>query len=224
MPQSIELNASLRTELGTGASRRLRRSGERLPGVIYGGENAPQPVTLSANELTKAMQQEAFLSQIVNVKVDGTEQQALVRSLQLHPVNEKVLHVDFLRVEADRPIQTNVPLHFVNESKCVGVRTGGGSIAHNLVDVEVSCLPNDLPEFIEVDLAALEVGQALHLSDLNLPEGVTLVALGYGEDHDIPVVSVQPPRGGTAQAEEEEEEAAAAEEEAPAEPDSSAED
>ncbi|MYF51829.1 MAG: 50S ribosomal protein L25/general stress protein Ctc [Gammaproteobacteria bacterium] len=223
MPQSIELNASLRTELGTGASRRLRRSGERLPGVIYGGENAPQPVTLSANELTKAMQQEAFLSQIVNVKVDGTEQQALVRSLQLHPVNEKVLHVDFLRVEADRPIQTNVPLHFVNESKCVGVRTGGGSIAHNLVDVEVSCLPNDLPEFIEVDLAALEVGQALHLSDLNLPEGVTLVALGYGEDHDIPVVSVQPPRGGTAQAEEEEE-AAAAEEEAPAEPDASAED
>lgn len=223
MPQSIELNASLRTDLGTGASRRLRRSGERLPGVIYGGENAPQPVTLSANELTKAMQQEAFLSQIVNVKVDGTEQQALVRSLQLHPVNEKVLHVDFLRVEADRPIQTNVPLHFVNESKCVGVRTGGGSIAHNLVDVEVSCLPNDLPEFIEVDLAALEVGQALHLSDLNLPEGVTLVALGYGEDHDIPVVSVQPPRGGTAQAEEEEE-AAAAEEEAPAEPDATAED
>ena len=223
MPQSIELNASLRTELGTGASRRQRRSGERLPGVIYGGENAPQPVTLSANELTKAMQQEAFLSQIVNVKVDGTEQQALVRSLQLHPVNEKVLHVDFLRVEADRPIQTNVPLHFVNESKCVGVRTGGGSIAHNLVDVEVSCLPNDLPEFIEVDLAALEVGQALHLSDLNLPEGVTLVALGYGEDHDIPVVSVQPPRGGTAQAEEEEE-AAAAEEEAPAEPDATAED
>jgi len=223
MPQSIELNASLRTELGTGASRRLRRSGERLPGVIYGGENAPQPVTLSANELTKAMQQEAFLSQIVNVKVDGTEQQALVRSLQLHPVNEKVLHVDFLRVDADRPIQTNVPLHFVNESKCVGVRTGGGSIAHNLVDVEVSCLPNDLPEFIEVDLAALEVGQALHLSDLNLPEGVTLVALGYGEDHDIPVVSVQPPRGGTAQAEEEEEAAAAAEE-APAEPDATADD
>ena len=223
MSQSIELNASLRTDLGTGASRRLRRSGERLPGVIYGGESAPQPVTLSANELTKAMQQEAFLSQIVNVKVDGTEQQALVRSLQLHPVNEKVLHVDFLRVEADRPIQTNVPLHFVNESKCVGVRTGGGSIAHNLVDVEVSCLPNDLPEFIEVDLAALEVGQALHLSDLNLPEGVTLVALGYGEDHDIPVVSVQPPRGGTAQAEEEEE-AAAAEEGAPAEPDATAED
>lgn len=222
MSQSIELNASLRTDLGTGASRRLRRSGERLPGVIYGGENAPQPVTLSANELTKAMQQEAFLSQIVNVKVDGTEQQALVRSLQLHPVNEKVLHVDFLRVEADRPIQTNVPLHFVNESKCVGVRTGGGSIAHNLVDVEVSCLPNDLPEFIEVDLAALEVGQALHLSDLNLPEGVTLVALGYGEDHDIPVVSVQPPRGGTAEAEEEAEEAA--EEEAPAEPDATAED
>lgn len=201
MPQSIELNASLRTELGTGASRRLRRSGERLPGVIYGGD-APQPVTLSTNELTKAMQQEAFLSQVVSVRVDGTEQQALVRDLQLHPVNEKVLHVDFLRVDASRPIHTNVPLHFVNESKCVGVRTGGGSIAHNLVDVEVSCLPKDLPEFIEVDLAALDVGHSLHLSDLKAPEGVTLVALGYGEDHDIPVVSVQPPRGGAAQAKE----------------------
>ena len=215
MPQSIELNASLRTELGTGASRRLRRSGEQLPGVIYGGGNAPQPVTLSANELTKAMQQEAFLSQIVNVRLDGAEQQALVRDLQLHPVNEKVLHVDFLRVDADKPIHTNVPLHFVNETKCVGVRSGGGSIAHNLVDVEVSCLPKNLPEFIEVDLAALEVGHALHLTDLNLPTGVALVALGYGEDHDIPVVSVQPPRGGTAQAE-------AEQEEAQAEPDSSA--
>ncbi|MCY4212183.1 MAG: 50S ribosomal protein L25/general stress protein Ctc [Gammaproteobacteria bacterium] len=213
MPQTIELNASLRTELGTGASRRLRQPGEKLPGIIYGGEDAPQPVTLSANELTKAMQQEAFLSQIVKVRVDGTEQQALVRDLQLHPVNDKVLHVDFLRVDADRPIQTNVPLHFVNEDKCVGVRTGGGSIAHNLVDVEVSCLPKDLPEFLEVDLAALEMGHALHLSDLDLPEGVALVALGYGEDHDIPVVSVQAPRGGAAQAEEEE---------APAEPEPSA--
>ena len=222
MPQPIELNASPRTELGTGASRRLRRQGENLPGIIYGGDGAPQPVTLSANELTKAMQQEAFLSQIVNVRVDGTEQQALVRDLQLHPVNEKVLHVDFLRVDADRPIQTNVPLHFVNEAKCVGVRTGGGSIAHNLVDVEVSCLPKDLPEFIEVDLAALEVGQALHLSDLSVPEGVTVVALGYGEDHDIPVVSVQPPRGGTAEAEDEAE--AGEEAETDSEPDSSAED
>ncbi len=221
MSQPIEINASLRTELGTGASRRLRRLGEQVPGIIYGGDQAPQPVTLSANEFTKAMQQEAFLSQIVNVRVEGTQQQALVRDLQLHPVNERVLHVDFLRVEADRPIQTNVPLHFVNEAKCVGVRTGGGSIAHNLVDVEISCLPKDLPEFIEVDVAELEVGHALHLSDLQLPQGVTLVALGYGEDHDIPVVSVQAPRGGAAQ---DEEEQGAEAEEPPAEPDASAED
>ena len=200
MPQSIELNASLRTGLGTGASRRLRRPGDRLPGIIYGGEDAPQPVTLSAKELAKAMQQEAFFSQIVDVRVDGAAQKALVRDLQLHPVSEEVLHVDFLRVDAGKPIHTHVPLHFVNEDKCVGVRTGGGSIAHNLVDVEVSCLPSDLPEFIEVDLAELQLGHALHLSDLNLPDGVGLVALGYGEDHDIPVVSVQAPRGGAAQA------------------------
>ena len=217
MSQSIELNASPRAELGTGASRRLRRAGDQLPGIIYGGEDAPQPVTLSVNELTKAMQQEAFFSQIVNVRVDGAEQRALVRDLQLHPVSEKVLHVDFLRVHADKPIQTHVPLHFVNEDKCVGVRAGGGSIAHNLVDVEVSCLPKDLPAFIEVDLAALEVGQALHLSDLSLPEGVAVVALGYGEDHDIPVVSVQPPRGGASQAEEEGEEAEAEPESPPEE-------
>ena len=217
MSQSIELNASPRTELGTSASRRLRQQGENLPGIIYGGDNAPQPITLSANELTKAMQQEAFFSQIVNVRVDGAEQQALVRDMQLHPINDRVLHVDFLRVDADRPIHTHVPLHFVNEAKCVGVRTGGGSIAHNLVDVEVSCLPKDLPEFIEVDLVALELGQALHLSDLNLPEGVTSVALSYGEDHDIPVVSVQAPRGGAGQGEEAEEDPDAKPESSPEE-------
>ena len=196
MPQPIELNASPRQKVGTGASRRLRRLHGRLPGIIYGAAAPPQPVTLDANELDKAMQQEAFYSQILNVVVDGQSQQAVVRDLQRHPVNEKVLHVDFLRVSADKPVHTRVPLHFVNEGKCVGVRTGGGSLVHNLIDVEISCLPADLPEFIQVDVVDLEVGLSLHLSDLVLPKGVVLVALTHGEDRDIPVVSVQPPRGG----------------------------
>ena len=212
MSQLIELHANPRQKVGTGASRRLRRLDGRLPGIIYGGAAEPQPVTLDANELHKAMQQEAFYSQILNVLVDGQAQKAVVRDLQRHPVNEKVLHVDFLRISADKPVHTHVPLHFVNESKCVGVRSGGGALVHNLIDVEVSCLPADLPEFIQVDVADLEVGHSLHLSDLALPKGVVLVALTHGEDRDIPVVSVQPPRGG--QAAEDEEEAAEGGEEA----------
>lgn len=206
MLQPIELNAELRKELGSGASRRLRRSNDQLPGIIYGAQAAPQPIVLNMNEVTKAVQQEAFYSQVVNIVVDGRAQQAVVRDLQLHPVSDKVLHIDFLRISADKPINTHVPLHFVNEDKCVGVRRGGGSIAHNLVDVEISCLPKHLPEFIQVDLAALELGHSLHLSDLTLPQGVTLVALAHGEDHDIPVVSVQAPRGGQAKDDEEAEE------------------
>ena len=212
MSQLIELRVNPRQKVGTGASRRLRRLHGQLPGIIYGGAAAPQPVTLDANDLHKAMQQEAFYSQILNVLVDGQAQKAVVRDLQRHPVNEKVLHVDFLRISADKPVQTHVPLHFVNEGKCIGVRSGGGALVRNLIDVEVSCLPADLPEFIQVDVADLEVGHSLHLSDLALPKGVVLVALTHGEDREIPAVSVQPPRGG--QAAEDEEDAAEGGEEA----------
>ncbi len=201
MPQAIQLNAKPRQTLGTGASRRLRRQGDKLPGILYGGEGAPQPIILNGNELTKAMEQEAFYSQVLSLVLDGAEHKALVRELQRHPVNEKVLHVDFLRVSADKPIQTHVPLHFTNEESCVGVRRGGGALSHNLIDVEVSCLPEQLPEFIAVDVGELQVGEAIHLSGLQLPEGVALVALTHGEDRDISVVSVQPPRGGAAAAE-----------------------
>ena len=198
MPQAIQLNASQRPELGTSPSRRLRRQGDKLPGILYGGGGAPQPIVLNSNELVKAMEQEAFYSQILNLMVDGAVQKALVRELQRHPANEKVLHVDFLRVSADKPIHTNVPLHFAHEDKCVGVRRGGGALFHNLIEVEISCLPDQLPEFIEVDVGALQVGDAIHLSDLPLPDGIALVALTHGGDRDITVVSVQPPRGGAA--------------------------
>jgi large subunit ribosomal protein L25 len=196
MAEQIVLNAEPRTDMGTGASRRLRRNSEKVPGVIYGGGEDALPLTLEYRVLAKAMQQESFFSQILNVSIDGKAQQAVLRDLQRHPANEKVLHVDFLRIRADKPIQISVPLHFLNEDKCYGVTMEEGNISRNLIEVEISCLPADLPEHLELDIEHLRVGQSVHLSDLELPEGVTIVALSYGEERDIPIVSIQVPRGG----------------------------
>jgi len=208
MSQKIEINAEVRTDVGKGASRRLRRSGERVPGIIYGAAEDTVSLTLNANELGKAMQNQAFFSQILDVKFDGKSQQAVLRDLQRNPASEKVLHVDFMRISANKALHVNVPLHFVDEDRCKGVRLGGGTISHAMTDVEVSCLPADLPEYVEVFMAELDLNEIIHLSDLALPAGVTIIALSH--DDDRAVVSVQSPRGG---GEEEEEalEAAAAE-------------
>jgi large subunit ribosomal protein L25 len=206
MSQQIEIVAELRKDVGKGASRRLRRADQQVPGIIYGGGREPQPLTLDYNELSKALEREAFYSQILNVVVDGDSQQAVVRDVQRHPVSEKVRHIDFVRVTADHYIDVHVPLHFLNEDKCVGVRQGGGTITHNLNEITVRCLPNDLPEFIEVDVADLEVGRSLHISDLKLPPGVESLDLIHGEDHDSSVVSVLAPRGGAVATEESESE------------------
>ncbi len=207
MTQRIEIHAELRKDVGKGASRRLRRLADKVPGIIYGGDVDAVPLTLNSNELAKAMQLEAFYSQILNVVVEGKGEQAVVRDLQRHPASEKVQHIDFLRIRADRPIQVSVPIHFIDEDKCVGVKQGGGQIVHNMTEVEISCLPGDLPEFLEVYMAQVEVNQSVHLSDLALPDGVSIVALMHGSDRDANVVSVQMPRGGL----EEEEAAEAAE-------------
>ena len=158
MSDKIALTAEIRTDVGKGASRRLRRSGEKVPAIIYGAEDAPQNLTLAANELAKAMQQEAFYSQILDVVVDGKNNQAVVRDLQRNPASGKVLHIDFQRVSANKAINVSVPLHFVNEEQCVGVKIGGGIISHNLTEVEISCLPADLPEYLEVDMKDIDVG------------------------------------------------------------------
>ena len=202
MSNKIELTAETRSDIGKGASRRLRRTTGKVPGIVYGGRNPAVPVTLAEKELVKAMQQESFYSQILNVKIDGTDQQAVVRDMQRHPATDRVMHIDFLRIRADRVVQMNVPLHFLNEDTCVGVKMGGGSVSHSLLEIEVSCLPADLPEFIEVDMGEADIGTVVHLSDLTLPEGVTSVALALGADHDSPVASIQAPRG-TSDAEEE---------------------
>jgi large subunit ribosomal protein L25 len=221
MSQQIEITAELRQDVGKGASRRLRRTSEKVPGIIYGAGKDPQPLTLNVFQLSKAMQQESFFSQILNVSVEGSSQQAIVRDLQRHPASEKVLHIDFLRVRADQAIDVNIPLHFINEDRCKGVRLEGGVVSHNLTDVEISCLPADLPEFIEVDIAELGVGESIHLSDLVVPEGVTIVQLALGADHDISVVTVNEPRVSAAEeeaeGEEQEPEAPEADEEEPGE-------
>jgi len=197
MLQQIEIVAELRKDVGKGASRRLRRAAEQVPGIIYGGGDDPAPLVVNGNALAKAMQQESFYSQIINVIVDGKSQQAVVRDLQRNPFNEKVLHIDFMRISADRVIEVSVPLHFVDQDKCVGVKLGGGNIIHNMTEVEISCLPGDLPQYIEVFMAEVGLNEAVHLSDLALPPGVTIVALGHGDDRDDIVVSVQSPRGGS---------------------------
>jgi large subunit ribosomal protein L25 len=214
MSTKLELHAEVRSDVGKGASRRLRRQGELVPGIIYGGAAEPVNLTLRTNELQKAMMSEAFFSQILDLVIDGSSEQVILRDLQRNPANDKVMHIDLLRVRADRALQVSVPLHFVNEDRCVGVRLGGGVISHLLNEVEVTCLPKDLPEYVEVYMAELDVGQTIHLSDLAMPEGVSIVALDHGDDRAV--VNVIQPRGAL---EEEEEVAAEEGEEAAAEGD-----
>ncbi|HEX7029871.1 MAG TPA: 50S ribosomal protein L25/general stress protein Ctc [Gammaproteobacteria bacterium] len=185
----FNLTAEVRSDAGKGASRRLRRSG-KVPGVIYGAHKDAQSITLDHTELSRHLENEAFYSHILTIKVGKDEQQAILKDLQRHPYKPVIMHADFLRVSADEAIRVNVPLHFLNESSSVGVKQQGGVISHLLTQLEVFCLPKDLPEYIEVDVAALEIGQSLHISDLKLPEGVTSVELSHGEEHDQPVVSI----------------------------------
>ena len=197
MSESITLTATIRTDVGKGASRRLRRLEDKVPAIIYGGDTAPQKLTLSGNEILKASQIEAFYSQILDISIDGSVESAVIRDLQRNPASGRVQHIDFQRVSADKEINVNVPLHFVNEDACVGVKMSGGTLTHNLTEVEISCLPANLPEFIEVDMLEVEAGSSVHLSDLALPEGVTVVALAFGADRDIPVASVTARRGAS---------------------------
>ena len=201
MRDQIIVRAELRSGLGKAASRRLRRRKDQAPGILYGGGGEPVPLAIAQRDLAKAMQEEAFFSQILALQVGEKTQACVLREVQRHPATDQVQHVDFLRIREDVPVQVHLPLHFVGEAQCVGVKLGGGRLAHNLIEVEVSCLPKHLPEFIEVDVAALQVGQSLHLSDLVLPPDVSLVALALGPDHDTPVVGVSARRGGAEAAE-----------------------
>ena len=172
-----EFTAFPRGVEGRGASRRLRRSG-RAPGIVYGGTAQPQPIELDHNALIHALKNEAFHSSILTMKLGSESTQVLLRDVQMHPFRKEVLHVDFQRVDANRKIHMKVPLHFTNGDKAPAVKDAGAIISHVMTEVDVSCLPRDLPGFIEVDLAGLALNQSIHLTDLKLPAGVTAVQHG----------------------------------------------
>ncbi|MGM0983809.1 MAG: 50S ribosomal protein L25/general stress protein Ctc [Pseudomonadota bacterium] len=188
------LNASVRNDLGKGASRRLRRANEQVPAIIYGGEKAPQPIAVDKTSFYKALEDEAFFSSVINLQVDGKAQQVVVRDLQRHPYKPLVTHADFLRVDATHEITLRVPLHVVGDETCTGIKDEGGELHVLANDVEVSCLPKDLPDYLEIDISEVALGTTLHLSDLSVPAGVTIVALTHGEDHDNAVLSISKPK------------------------------
>ena len=190
----FELNAELREDKGKGASRRLRRQADMVPAIIYGAGRDPQPLSIAHKDLHKALENEAFFSHIITIKADGKSQEAILKDLQRHPAKDRIMHADFLRIQMDQEITVEVPLHFMNEDKCVGVRQGGGNISHNMSSLEITCLPGNLPEYIEVDVEALEVGSSIHMSALQLPEGLTIPSLNLGADHDHVVVSCNAPK------------------------------
>jgi len=206
---NFKLDASVRTDLGKGASRRLRRE-DKLPGIIYGGEEAPVSITLDHNKVNNSADFEAFYSHVLEINLDGKVVEVLVKDMQRHPFKPKITHIDFQRVIAGQDVHTNVPLHFVNEEKSAAVKAGGIA-EHHVTEIEVTCLPKNLPELIEVDMAGVEMGQTLHLSDLTLPAGVSSVELAKNDEaHDLAVVTVKPaPKA--ADAEEDGEEAASEE-------------
>lgn len=189
----FELNAELRADAGKGASRRLRRTG-KVPAVVYGGEKAPMLVALGHNELTHRLESEAFYSHVLTLKLGAEAETVVLKDVQRHPFKQQVLHVDLQRVTAGRKLHMHVPLHFINEDLCVG-RKAGGTISHLANEIEVACLPEDLPEFIAVDLTNIALAQSVHLSDLPLPKGVEL-AHPVTTETDRAVVVVHRAHGG----------------------------
>ena len=203
MSNAFALSAVKRTDKGKGASRRLRRTQGLTPAIVYGADKEPLNISIIQKDLIKQLQNEAFYAHIIDLNVDGASEKVVLKALQRHPVSNFPIHADFLRVDGTHKLTMHIPLHFINEDVCVGVKQGGGIINHQANDLEVSCLAKDLPEFIEVDLANVAVGQSVHISDIKLPEGVESVALSHGENHDHSIVAVLPPKGGAADGEEE---------------------
>ncbi|MFQ5642147.1 MAG: 50S ribosomal protein L25/general stress protein Ctc [Thiogranum sp.] len=196
----FELEAESRSDKGKGASRRLRRDG-MVPAVIYGGSEEPQSIKLVHSEILKRLDYEAFYSHILTVNVDGKPSKTILRDMQRHPARPIIMHMDFMRIDESKPIRVHVPLHFVGADVAPGVKAGG-LVSHDLVEVALEVLPTHLPEYIEVDVSAMEIGDILHLSDLRLPESGSLVELARGDGHDLPVVSIHVRRGGAEAGEE----------------------
>ena len=190
MSTNFTINAKSREDTGKGASRRLRRLTGEVPAIIYGGKKDAEKISILHKDITKALENDAVYSSIISLSIDGKAEDTIIKDIQRHPAKQIILHMDFFRVSKTTKLQTRVPLNFINEDICVGVKLGGGLIAHTMTDIEVSCLPKDLPESIDVDMAEIDVGQIVHLSDLTLPDGVESVSLSQGTEYDLTVATV----------------------------------
>ena len=185
-----EIKAESRKDEGKGASRRLRHAAY-VPAVVYGAGKAPQSIQIEHNTILLAARHEWFFSSVLDLNIDGTVEKVLVRDWQKHPFKQQMLHMDFQRVDQNALLRANVPLHFLNQDTSPAGKASHVVVSHALTEVEVTCLPKDLPEFIEVDLAKLVEGDIIHLSQIKLPAGVTSVQLALGEEHDVAVVTAQ---------------------------------
>ena len=193
---TFELKAAVRQDQGKGASRRLRRANQ-VPAVVYGAEKEPQSITLAQNEITLSLENEAFYSQIINLNVDGTTEEVILRDVQRHPAKPLVLHVDFLRIKRGQKLTATIPLHFLNEETAPGVKQQGGVVNKIITEVEIEVLPRNLPEYIEVDMGTLNIDDSIKLSEIQLPEGAELTIAADGqidEDQDAAIVVINKPR------------------------------
>ena len=189
--ETFEISAEKREDVGKGASRRLRRDG-KVPGIVYGAESEPTMISLDHHEIMHQLDHEAFYSHILTLNIGSDTGSVVLKDLQRHPFKRCLMHIDLLRIKANESINMRVPLHFINEEKCIGVKRDGGVINHLMTDLEIECLPKNLPEYIEVDMLNVELGQTLHTSELSLPEGVEIYAL----KHDVATVYM--PRAASA--------------------------
>jgi len=189
MNDDFDLIAELREDQGKGASRRLRREG-KVPAIIYGAGRPPRPLAFDHNRVIQQLENESFYSSVLNIKVRDTSQAAILKDVQRHPSKAQILHLDFQRIVEDEEIKMLVPIHFLGEDVAIGVKEGGGKVQHMITEVEVVCLPRNLPEFLDLDVSQLELDETLWLSDIPMPEGVTIPALAQGEEADRAVVSI----------------------------------
>ena len=189
MAEEFDLIAEYREDQGKGASRRLRREG-KVPAILYGGGRPPRNLSFDHNRVLQQLENESFYSSVLNVKVGDKEQAVILKDLQRHPARRQILHMDLQRILEDEEIRMNVPIHFLNEETAPGVKQGGGKVSHLMSDVEVVCLPRYLPEYLAVDVGDLELDEMLYISDIPLPEGVSIPALAQGEEANQPIVSI----------------------------------
>ena len=189
MSEQVNLNAENREVEGKSSSRQLRSAGS-IPAVIYGGKEEPLKITILEKDIAKASEVPGFATQILNISISGKNQNVIVKEIQRHPATQRVLHADLMRVDPDTKISISVPVRFINEDSCLGVKMHGGVVSHLINDIDITCLASNLPEYLEVDVENLDIGDSIFLSALNLPEGVQIPALALGEDRDQAVVSV----------------------------------